>query len=101
MMYIELASMCTEIVLKLISSQIFLATKFANVVNPDGTRAIKNEPEYVKEACVKSMKRLGIPTIDLYYCHRLSGKVPIETMMKAMAELVKSGSQELPYPCPC
>lgn len=50
---------------------------------------IKNEPEYVKQACAKSLKRLGIPTIDLYYCHRLSGKVPIETIMKAMAELVQ------------
>ncbi|MCJ1244420.1 hypothetical protein MMC30_001618 [Trapelia coarctata] len=71
--------------------EIFLATKFANVWLPDGTREVKNEPEYVKEACAKSLKRLGIPTIDLYYCHRLSGKVPIETMMEAMAELVKEG----------
>lgn len=58
-------------------------------MEPDGTRVIKNEPEYVKQACAKSLKRLGVPTIDLYYCHRLSGKVPIETIMKAMAELVQ------------
>ena len=69
--------------------QIFLATKFANVMNPDGTREVRNEPEYVKAACEKSMKRLGVDHIDLYYCHRLSGKVPIETVVKAMAELVK------------
>ena len=45
----------------------------------------------MKDACDKSLKRLGVSTIDLYYCHRLSGKVPIEDMVKAMAELVKEG----------
>ena len=69
--------------------QIFLATKFANYVKPDGSRETRNEPEYVKEACAKSLKRLGVSMIDLYYCHRLSGKVPIEEMVGAMAELVK------------
>ena len=69
--------------------EIFLATKFANYLKPDGSREVRNEPEYVKEACAKSLKRLGIPTIDLYYCHRLSGKVPVEDMVKAMAELVQ------------
>ncbi|MCJ1315141.1 Aldo-keto reductase str7 [Xylographa vitiligo] len=71
--------------------EIFLATKFANYVKPDGSRETRNEPEYVKEACAKSLKRLGVSMIDLYYCHRLSGKVPIEEMVGAMAELVKEG----------
>ncbi|MCJ1364516.1 hypothetical protein MMC16_003627 [Acarospora aff. strigata] len=71
--------------------KIFLATKFGNVFNEDGTREIRNEPEYVKEACAKSLKRLGIECIDLYYCHRLDGKTPIEKMVQAMAELKKEG----------
>ena len=74
--------------------KIFLATKFGNVFNEDGTREIRNEPEYVKEACAKSLKRLGIECIDLYYCHRLDGKTPIEKMVQAMAELKKY----VPYP---
>ena len=69
--------------------EIFLATKFAHVWKPDGSREIRNEPEYVKEACAKSLKRLGIDTIDLYYCHALNGQQPIEPMVQAMAELVK------------
>ena len=36
-----------------------------------------------------SLKRLGIDCIDLYYCHRLNGKVPVEDVVGAMAELVK------------
>ncbi|KAJ9639106.1 hypothetical protein H2204_004014 [Knufia peltigerae] len=70
---------------------IFLATKFATVWHPDGTRTFNNEPGYVKEACEKSLNRLGIETIDLYYCHRLSGKTAIEDMVEAMADLVKQG----------
>ena len=67
---------------------IFLATKFAGTLE-DGNMVVKNDPEYVKEACEKSLKRLGIPTIDLYYCHRLDGKTPIEKTVEAMAQLKK------------
>ncbi|KAK5456099.1 hypothetical protein LTS15_005418 [Exophiala xenobiotica] len=70
---------------------VFLATKFGNIWSPDGSRSIRNDPEYVKAACEKSLKRLGIKTIDLYYCHRLNGQVPVEDMVGAMAELVKEG----------
>ena len=47
---------------------IFLATKFGNSL--DGKHTIRTTPEYVKEACDASLKRLEIPQIDLYYMHR-------------------------------
>jgi len=71
--------------------EIFLATKFGNVTLPDGSRSVRAEPEYVKWACAKSLSRLGIDTIDLYYCHRLDPKVPVEITVQAMAELKKEG----------
>lgn len=43
----------------------------------------------VKEASTKSLERLGIDTIDLYYAHRIDTTVPIETTMGALVELVK------------
>ena len=67
---------------------IFLATKFANTMK-DGNMTVRSDPEYVKEACEKSLKRLGIPTIDLYYCHRLDGKTPVEKTVESMAQLKK------------
>jgi aryl-alcohol dehydrogenase-like predicted oxidoreductase len=70
---------------------IFLATKFANKLGPDGPRSVDSSPEYVKEACTKSLKRLGIDQIDLYYCHRLDMKTPIEKTVRAMAELQAEG----------
>lgn len=48
---------------------------------------VRSDPEYVKEACDKSLKRLGIETIDLYYCHRVDKVTPVELTVKAMAEL--------------
>jgi len=47
---------------------IFLATKFGSSL--DGDHTIRTTPEYVKEACDASLKRLQIPQIDLYYMHR-------------------------------
>ncbi|KAI4242263.1 MAG: hypothetical protein L6R40_004134 [Gallowayella cf. fulva] len=72
-------------------SEIFLATKFANLVKPDGTRDIRSDPAYVREACLKSLSRLGIDCIDLYYCHRVDGKTPIEHTVQVMADLQKEG----------
>ena len=69
--------------------EIFLATKFANRALPDGKREINSSPDYCFEACERSLKRLGISTIDLYYCHRVDKKTPIEKTVKAMAELKK------------
>ncbi|KIY43339.1 Aldo/keto reductase [Fistulina hepatica ATCC 64428] len=67
--------------------EIFLTSKFG-VIFPAGSRA---DPEYVKECCAKSLERLGVDYIDLYYQHRPDPKVPIELSVGAMAELVKEG----------
>ncbi|KAJ8462965.1 hypothetical protein ONZ45_g17746 [Pleurotus djamor] len=68
---------------------IFLATKFGLRSSP--TRLINGDPEYVKAAAEKSLKRLGVDCIDLYYFHRTDPTVPIEKTVGAMAELVKEG----------
>jgi aryl-alcohol dehydrogenase-like predicted oxidoreductase len=70
---------------------IFLATKFGNKTTPEGGRVIDSSPEYCKEACNKSLKRLGLPYVDLYYVHRLDSKTPIEKTIRAMAELKEEG----------
>jgi len=71
-------------------NKIFLATKFACIQTETGI-TLNGTPEYVKTACEKSLKRLGIDQIDLYYMHRADPKVPIEKSVGAMAELVKEG----------
>ena len=70
-----------------------VATKFAieRDRNDSTVRGINGKPEYVKSAVEKSLKRLGIETIDLYYQHRVDPNTPIEDTIGAMAELVKEG----------
>ena len=50
---------------------------------------IRGDPEYVQEAFNKSLSKLGVDYIDLYYLHRADRTVPIEHTVTAMAELVK------------
>ncbi|KAK2616957.1 hypothetical protein QQS21_000046 [Conoideocrella luteorostrata] len=72
-------------------SDVFLATKFAMRALPDGSRGVFNDPAWVKQACANSLERLGTDIIDLYYCHRIDDKTPVEHTVQAMADLKKEG----------
>ena len=73
-------------------NEVVLATKFGNVRGPNGEfLGVNGKPEYVKQACEASLKRLGTDVIDLYYLHRVDPKTPIEETVGAMSELVKEG----------
>lgn len=80
-------------------SKIFIATKFGfrqregASGNFAGTSAtyFDGSPAYLKSAVEKSLQRLKIDTIDLYYAHRIDPNVPVEDMVGAMADLVKEG----------
>ena len=74
-----------------IRQQVVLASKFGNMRLPDGTRKVNGTPEYVFEACEKSLERLGVEQIDLYYLHRVDPSVPIEDTVGAMGQLVEQG----------
>lgn len=72
---------------------VVLATKFGIVRDPANPqkRSVNGKPDYVKQACEASLKRLGVEHIDLYYQHRVDPDTPIEETVGAMAELVKEG----------
>jgi aryl-alcohol dehydrogenase-like predicted oxidoreductase len=74
-------------------SRVVLATKFGIVRNPADpmARGVNGRPEYVKQCCDASLKRLRVDYIDLYYQHRVDPAVPIEETVGAMAELVRTG----------
>ena len=80
-------------------SKVFIATKFGfrqtegSTSNFAGTSAtyFDGSPAYLKTAVEKSLQRLGIDTIDLYYAHRIDPNVPVEDMVGAMADLVAAG----------
>jgi aryl-alcohol dehydrogenase-like predicted oxidoreductase len=71
---------------------VVLATKFGNVRGAGGERlGIRGDPDYVRQACDASLRRLGTDHIDLYYQHRVDPGTPIEETVGAMAGLVEAG----------
>ncbi len=72
--------------------QVVVATKFGIVRGESPhDRTYDGRPEYVRESCEASLRRLGVDHIDLYYQHRVDPDVPIEETVGAMAELVAAG----------
>jgi len=71
--------------------KVVLVTKFGQTQQPGGANGVNGRPEYVKQACEASLKRLGVDEIDLYFQHRVDPSVPIEETVGAMGELVKAG----------
>jgi aryl-alcohol dehydrogenase-like predicted oxidoreductase len=77
--------------LKGLRHRVVLATKFGQTQNPGGQNGVNGHPDYVRQACEASLKRLGVEVIDLYYQHRVDPAVPIEETVGAMAALVQQG----------
>jgi aryl-alcohol dehydrogenase-like predicted oxidoreductase len=73
--------------------QVVLATKFGIVRDPANPmiRGVNGKPGYVRSSCERSLRRLGVDHIDLYYQHRVDPNTPIEETVGAMAQLVKEG----------
>ena len=73
--------------------QVIIATKFGIRRDPNRPefRGISGKPDYVRQACEGSLRRLGVDVIDLYYQHRVDPDTPIEETVGAMAELVRGG----------
>jgi aryl-alcohol dehydrogenase-like predicted oxidoreductase len=78
-------------------SSFLVATKFGNLAlagRADGAGAPAlsgGHPDWVPQACDKSLKRLGVECIDVYGLHRVDPTVPIEETVGAMSRLVERG----------
>jgi aryl-alcohol dehydrogenase-like predicted oxidoreductase len=73
--------------------EVVIATKFGIVTGPrPGKPSVVNgRPAYVRACVERSLDRLGIDVIDLYYQHRADPDVPIEETVGTMGELVAEG----------
>ncbi|UJR34603.1 hypothetical protein I4U23_027379 [Adineta vaga] len=72
--------------------KVLLATKFGNVVSSDfSSLSVRGDAQYVREAFEKSLTRLNLDSIDLYYVHRIDKKVPIEETINVLKEFVQQG----------
>ena len=90
-----------ELVAKAIKGRrdrVLVATKFGNLAlaargaaEGGGPALTGGHPDYVPQACEKSLKRLGVDVIDIYGMHRMDKTVPIEDTVGAMKRLVEQG----------
>jgi aryl-alcohol dehydrogenase-like predicted oxidoreductase len=71
--------------------KVVLATKFGQTQRPGQSNGVNGRPDYVRQACEASLKRLGESVIDLYYQHRVDPDVPVEETVGAMKRLVEEG----------
>ncbi|KAI0072152.1 Aldo/keto reductase [Panus rudis PR-1116 ss-1] len=77
--------------------EIFLATKFGLGSGTPG-RPVRGDPEYVHEALNKSLGRLGVDSVDLYYLHRPDPTVPIEVCLHPPLISIHHLSPSFPLP---
>lgn len=68
-----------------------IATKAGISKDADGNRCFDNSPDHFESELDKSLDRMGIDCVDLFYMHRYQAERPIEDVVEALAALVKKG----------
>ena len=68
-----------------------IATKAAITATADGKRAFNNTREHLETELEKSLQRLGVEQVELFYVHRRDSKIPIEEVTESLATIVKTG----------
>jgi len=48
-------------------------------------------PEYLRQCCLMSLRRLGLETLDLWQLHRIDSKVPRDEQFGVIAEMRREG----------
>ena len=70
--------------------QAVIATKFGVRAGPGGT-VYDNSPEWIIEACDRSLRRLGTDYIDLYQIHYRDGRTELSVVVDTMEYLRSQG----------
>ena len=71
--------------------QVHIATKAAITRDKSGNRVFDNSAEHLEAELDKSLKRMGIEQVDLFYIHRRDPDMSIEEATENLASLVRSG----------
>jgi myo-inositol catabolism protein IolS len=68
-----------------------IATKGAQRWSSDGSIKTNNRPEYLRQALEKSLQRLQLDCVDLYYLHFPDGETPFAESIGELARLKEEG----------
>ncbi len=77
------------------AEEVLVATKGGHTRTPDGGWELNGRPDYLRDACDASLRRLGVEAIGLYQFHRPDPEVPIEDSVGALGELLDAGKIRL------
>lgn len=69
---------------------VLVATKGGHT-RPDGRWEVDGRPEYIRAACDRSLRALGVDQIALYQYHRPDPRVPYAETMGAFRDLIDAG----------
>jgi aryl-alcohol dehydrogenase-like predicted oxidoreductase len=74
------------------AEQVVIATKFGFAFDATGNIAgLNSRPDHIRQVADASLRRLGVPTIDLFYQHRVDRDVPVEEVAGTVKELIDAG----------
>jgi aryl-alcohol dehydrogenase-like predicted oxidoreductase len=76
-------------------ADVLVATKGGHYRPGDGSWQVNGRPEYLKQACIASLKSLGVESIGLYQYHRPDPEVPYAESVGALKELQEEGKVQL------
>ena len=68
-----------------------IATKAAIARDAEGNRYFDNSAEHLESELDRSLARMGIDHVDLFYIHRRDPRIPIEEATENLARLVRAG----------
>lgn len=71
-------------------SKFIICTKASIEIRKD-IRRINNSYSHLEKEIDKSLKKLNVPVIDLFYIHRKDPNVSIEIIMESLLKLIKKG----------
>jgi aryl-alcohol dehydrogenase-like predicted oxidoreductase len=77
------------------TDDVLVATKGGHLRPGDGSWTLDGRPEYIKQACEASLKRLGVDAIGLYQFHRPDPKTPYEESVGAIRDLLDEGKIQM------
>ena len=72
-------------------AELVIATKAGLTRSGPGRWAAVGRPEYLRQQCEMSLRRLGLERVELFQLHRIDPKVPAEEQFGLLAELQKEG----------
>ena len=71
---------------------VVIVTKFGfDLDAPAGQQVLDSRPENIRKVTERSLRRLRVEAIDLYYQHRVDPDVPIEEVAGTVKELIREG----------